>query len=115
MELLDGSIRAEFSSDAQARKSTKQSKCRVCSHILEVASPSSICSFCRSINRGMLNLKNTLENNAKYQALFDEFVESGLSVYMFAKERGLYNSTLYRNWNRLGLIESNYNFILNKQ
>lgn len=115
LELLDGSIRAEFSSDAQARKSTKQSKCRVCSHILEVASPSSICSFCRSINRGMLNLKNTLENNAKYQALFDEFVESGLSVYMFAKERGLYNSTLYRNWNRLGLIESNYNFILNKQ
>lgn len=60
-------------------------------------------------------MKIAIDNDQKYQALFDEFVESGLSVYMFAKERGLYNSTLYRNWNRLGLIESNYNFILNKQ
>ena len=76
---------------------------------------SKLCDFCRCIRRGLRDLKIAIDNDQKYQALFDEFVESGLSVYMFAKERGLYNSTLYRNWNRLGLIESNYNFKLNKQ
>lgn len=91
--------------------------CSDCSHSFRkgVDSNTNFCDFCRSIRRSLRDLKITIDNDQKYQALFDEFVESGLSVYMFAKERGLYNSTLYRNWNRLGLIESNYNFILNKQ
>ena len=91
--------------------------CDDCSHEFykKIDGRSKLCDFCKSIRRGLRDLKITIDNNQKYQALFDEFVESGLSVYMFAKERGLYNSTLYRNWNRLGLIESNYNFILNKQ
>ncbi len=91
--------------------------CIDCSHeiITKRDSNQKSCDFCRSIRRSLRDLKITIDNDQKYQALFDEFVESGLSVYMFAKERGLYNSTLYRNWNRLGLIESNYNFILKKK
>lgn len=91
--------------------------CTDCGHMIitKRGGNQKTCDFCRNIRRSLRDLKITIDNDQKYQALYDEFVESGLSVYMFAKERGLYNSTLYRNWNRLGLIESNYNFILNKQ
>nr|DAM32444.1 MAG TPA: HNH endonuclease [Caudoviricetes sp.] len=91
--------------------------CIDCGHeiITKRDSRSNLCDFCRSIRRCLRDWRIVVEREQKYRELFDEFVKSGLSLYLFAKERGLYNSTLYRNWNRLGLIESNYNFILNTQ
>lgn len=59
----------------------------------------------------MRDLKTVFANDYKYKALYDEYIKSGLSIYKFAKTNKLNNSSLYRNWNRLGLIESDYNFV----
>lgn len=48
-----------------------------------------------------------------YNALFEEWKESNMSIMDFAKTKGLANSTLYVGWRKRGL---NYkDFILNKQ
>ena len=121
-EIPDGFIKGNVSKHMESVKVIdgnifKPKTCKDC--LLEFdadrESKLKLCDFCRGIRRGLRDLKVAFDNTRKYQVLYDEFVKSGLSVYMFAKERGLYNATLYRNWNKLGLIESNYNFILNKQ
>ena len=70
-----------------------------------------LCSFGRKLRRSMRDLKTVFANDCRYKSLYDEYTKSGLSIYKFAKTNKLNNSSLYRNWNRLGLIESNYNFV----